>query len=230
MAKFIKVCVEKVKKPDVSRVLPISKWFKSTEEELFLCAWRCFVLLMTPCAGLRSKIPRRTWVRGSTVYWLRALIGWFDIKRVFWLPEYFFYLWKSKGRAVIPPVRPGFKYRRRRHMWVFLLVFSFAQSSHLASSSIMDMRGERSESRENARSHGRGKGELSLSFSAPRTRVSFLVVLSWTSRDFSKCRACSERFFSGVLKVFPSPQKPTLPNSNSTRNDRRRTTLWMCYL
>ena len=81
-----------------------------------------------------------------------------------------------------------------------LLVFSFAPSSHLASSAIMDMRGERSESRENARSHGRGKGELSLSFPAPRTRVSFRVMLSWTSRDSSKCGACSERFFSGYSR------------------------------
>ena len=75
MAKFIKICVEKVEKPDVSRVLPLSQWFKSTEEELYLCAWRRFVLLMTSCARLRSKIPRRTWVRGSAVYWLRGLIG-----------------------------------------------------------------------------------------------------------------------------------------------------------
>ena len=28
---------------------------------------------------------------------------------------------------------------------------------------------------------------------------------------------CSERFFSGY-SGFPSPQKPTLPNSHSTRN------------
>ena len=40
------------------------------------------------------------------------------------------------------------------------------------------------------------------------------------------------RGFSPGTRVFPSPQKPTFPNSNSTRNhaDRRRTTLWMCYL
>ena len=74
MAKFIKICVEKVEKPDVSWVLPLSQWFKSTEEQLYLCAWRPFVLLMTPFAGLRSKIPRRTRVRDSPVYWLRALI------------------------------------------------------------------------------------------------------------------------------------------------------------
>ena len=30
--------------------------------------------------------------------------------------------------------------------------------------------------------------------------------------------------------VFPSAQKPTFSNSNSTRKRRRRTTLWMCYL
>ena len=28
--------------------------------------------------------------------------------------------------------------------------------------------------------------------------------------------------------VFPSPHKPTFPNSNSTRNGRQRTTRWMC--
>ena len=41
---------------------------------------------------------------------------------------------------------------------------------------------------------------------------------------------CSEKFFS-EYSGFPSPQKPTFPNSNLTRNQaRRRTTLCMCYL
>ena len=38
------------------------------------------------------------------------------------------------------------------------------------------------------------------------------------------------RGFSPDSPVFPSPQKPTFPNSNSTRNGRRRTTMSMCYL
>ena len=35
-------------------------------------------------------------------------------------------------------------------------------------------------------------------------------------------------FSSGAL-VFPS-QKPSFPDSNSTRNGRQRTKMWMCYL
>ena len=40
---------------------------------------------------------------------------------------------------------------------------------------------------------------------------------------------CWERSFPGT-PVFPSPQKLTFPNSNSARNGRQRTTLWICYL
>ena len=41
---------------------------------------------------------------------------------------------------------------------------------------------------------------------------------------------CSERFSPGT-PVFPSPQKPTFPNSSSTRNKLdEELTLWMCYL
>ena len=41
--------------------------------------------------------------------------------------------------------------------------------------------------------------------------------------------------FSPLLReffspVFPSTEKPTFPNFNSTRNGRRRTTMWMSYL
>ena len=47
---------------------------------------------------------------------------------------------------------------------------------------------------------------------------------------------CFKSFFSLGTPVFPSPQKLTFPNSNSTRNGRQRTTKWMhvllqsCYL
>ena len=38
---------------------------------------------------------------------------------------------------------------------------------------------------------------------------------------------CSERFFSGY-SGFPSPQKPTFPNSNSTRNEVDKEPLCGC--
>ena len=38
---------------------------------------------------------------------------------------------------------------------------------------------------------------------------------------------CSERFYSGT-PVFPSPQKPTFPNSNSTRNQVHKEPLCGC--
>ena len=47
--------------------------------------------------------------------------------------------------------------------------------------------------------------------------LSLLLVLSLAPRGFSL-----------GTSVFPSPQKPTFPISNLTRN--RRTTMWMCYL
>ena len=112
---------------------------------------------------------------------------------------------KSKGRAVIPPKRLGFKYRCRRHMWVSV---GFLLCSELPSSKFSNY-GERSEARENARDRSGGKGELSLSFPARRTRISFRVLLSWPSRDSSKCRVCSQALlrevFLRLLKVFPSP-------------------------
>ena len=62
--------------------------------------------------------------------------------------------WRSGESTRVPPMWPGFKSRRRRHMWVeFLLVVYFAP-----------------------------------------------------------------RGFSPVTPVFTSPQKPTFPISNSTRN------------
>ena len=36
------------------------------------------------------------------------------------------------------------------------------------------------------------------------------------------------RGFSPGTLVFPSPQKPTF--TIPTRNDRKRTTMWMCYI
>ena len=51
-------------------------------------------------------------------------------------------------------------------------------------------------------------------------RLSLLLILSFAPGGFSLS-----------TPVFPSPQKPTFPNSNSTRNQARwRTILWMCYL
>ena len=38
------------------------------------------------------------------------------------------------------------------------------------------------------------------------------------------------RAFCPGAGVFPSHKKTTFPNFNSTRNDRRRITTWMCYL
>ena len=61
--------------------------------------------------------------------------------------------WRSGESTRLPPMWPGFKSRRRRHMWVEFVVGSLP---------------------------------------------------------------CSERF-PGTT-VFPSPQKPTFPNSNSTKN------------
>ena len=49
--------------------------------------------------------------------------------------------------------------------------------------------------------------------------LSLLLILSFALRGFSL-----------ITPVFPSPQKPTFPNSNSTRTQARwRTILWMCY-
>ena len=36
--------------------------------------------------------------------------------------------------------------------------------------------------------------------------------------------------FSPGTPVFPSPRKPIFPNSNSTRNDKRRITMRICYI
>ena len=51
--------------------------------------------------------------------------------------------------------------------------------------------------------------------------LSLLLVLSLALRGFSP-----------GTPVFPSPQKPTFPNSNSTRNQVNEEPLvwWMCYL
>ena len=50
--------------------------------------------------------------------------------------------------------------------------------------------------------------------------LSLLLVLSFAPRGFSP-----------GTPVFPSHQKPTVPNYNFSRESgRRRTTLWMCYL
>ena len=49
--------------------------------------------------------------------------------------------------------------------------------------------------------------------------LSLLLVLSLAPRGFSL-----------ATPVFPTPLKPTLENSHSTRNGRPKTILWMCYL
>ena len=57
-----------------------------------------------------------------------------------------------------------------------------------------------------------------------------LIIVAWFKYvDWVCC------WFSPLLReffspVFPSTQKPTFPNSNSTRNGRRRTGMRMCYL
>ena len=66
--------------------------------------------------------------------------------------------WRSGESTRLPPMWPGFKSRRRRHMWVEFVVGSLP---------------------------------------------------------------CSKRFFPGT-PVFPSPQKPTIPNSNSIWNAQTR--------
>ena len=66
--------------------------------------------------------------------------------------------WRSGESTRLPPMWPGFKSRRRRHMWVEFVVGSLP---------------------------------------------------------------CSKRFFPGT-PIFPSPQKPTIPNSNSIWNARTR--------
>ena len=73
--------------------------------------------------------------------------------------------------------------------------------------------------------------------SAESTYLSSLwpVLKSWRRRHMwvefvVSFLLCSERFISGYA-AFSSPQKPTFPHSNSTRNHAvgRRTTKWMCY-
>ena len=49
--------------------------------------------------------------------------------------------------------------------------------------------------------------------------LSLLLVLSLAPRGFSP-----------GTPVFPSPQKPTFTNSNSTRNQVDEEPLWICYL
>ena len=49
--------------------------------------------------------------------------------------------------------------------------------------------------------------------------LSLLLVVSFAPRGCSFC-----------TPDFPASQKPSFPNSNSTRNGRRRTTLWTNFL
>ena len=79
--------------------------------------------------------------------------------------------WRSGDSARLPPMRPGFNFRRRRHMWVKFVVGSLPCQ--------------------------------------PRPQGAFPCSLA-------------PRGFSLGTPVFPSPQKPTLPNSNSIWNSRTR--------
>ena len=54
--------------------------------------------------------------------------------------------------------------------------------------------------------------------------VAWFKYVGWV---FCSVLSLAPRVFS---PVFPSTQKPAFPNSNSTRNGRRRTTMWMFYL
>ena len=71
-------------------------------------------------------------------------------------------------------------------------------------------------------SHQSGLGSANPGVHSIRVK-SLLLVLLFVPRGFSP-----------ATPVFPSPQKPTFPNSYSTRNQvhesSRRTILWMCYL
>ena len=69
MAKFIKICVEKVAKPDVSRVLPLSKWFKTMRKSFIyvLGAVSSFSGPLSPDYGQKS--------RGSPGYEAAQCIG-----------------------------------------------------------------------------------------------------------------------------------------------------------
>ena len=88
-------------------------------------------------------------------------------------------------------------------MWVSV---GFLLCSELPSSKFSNY-GERSEARENARDRSGGKGELSLSFPARRTRISFAccsrgLLATPPNVEFAP-RLCSERFFSAFSSFSP---------------------------
>ena len=99
---------------------------------------------------------------------------------------------------------PGFKYRRRRHMWVFLLVFFFAQSSHVVSSPIMENEARRERTREIEAE----EKESSPSLSPPVAPASLFAYCSRgllatpPNVEFAP-RLCSERFFSAFSRFSP---------------------------
>ena len=95
---------------------------------------------------------------------------------------------------------PGFKYRRRRHMWVFLLVFSFAQSSHVVSSPIMESEARReieAEEKESSPSLS-----LPLALASPFACCSRGLLATPPNVEFAP-RLCSERFFSAYSRFSP---------------------------
>ena len=57
-----------------------------------------------------------------------------------------------------------------------------------------------------------------------------LIIVAWFKYVDWVCCLFSPLLREFFPPVFPSTQKPTFPNSNSTRNGRRRTGMRMCYL
>ena len=96
---------------------------------------------------------------------------------------------------------PGFKYRRRRHMWVFLLVFSFAQSSHVVSSPIMESEARRERTREIEAEEKESSPSLSppLALASPFACCSRGLLATPPNVEFAP-RLCSERFFSAYSR------------------------------
>ena len=57
---------------------------------------------------------------------------------------------------------------------------------------------------------------------------SYLGVNAMCELSLSLVLSLAPRGFSLATPVFPTPLKPALENSNSTRNGRPKTILWMC--
>ena len=108
-----------------------------------------------------------------------------------------------------------------------LLVFSFAPSNHLASSPIMASEARRERTRE-IEAEEKGSSPF-LPPPPPPPRASPIACCS-RGLLATPPNGVIQEVFLRLLQFSPLLKKPTLPNSNSTRNNRRRTSLWMCYL